>query len=210
MSLEPEVVMNEGAVTLPNVGSASAGRQEPLINKGILGMTLFLGTEAMFFAGLISAFLILRAGSAVWPPPDQPRLPTGLTGFNTILLLFSGFTMYAALRVLRKGRAGALVGWLAVTAALGITFLGVQGYEWVRLLGYGLSVSSGVYGATFYTLIGAHGIHVLAAVVALLFVLMRAGRRRYTMARRDGVTICLMYWLFVVGVWPVLYILVYL
>jgi heme/copper-type cytochrome/quinol oxidase subunit 3 len=202
--------MNQGIVTLPAVGTGTTDGHRPPINTGVLGMVMFLGTETMFFAGLISSFLILRAGSAVWPPPDQPRLPAGMTGFNTILLLASGVTMYAAYRVLRKGRTGPLVGWLAATAALGITFLAVQGYEWVQLLGYGLSVSSSIYGATFYTLIGAHGLHVLAAVIVLLFVLARATRGRYTAARRDGVTLCLMYWLFVVGVWPLLYVLVYL
>lgn len=180
--------------------------------RGILGMLLFLGTEVMFFAGLISAFLILRAGAGVWPPPDQPRLPIAVTGFNTAILLLSGCTMVLAGRAVRKNLGDrAVTIRLAVTAALGGLFLGVQGYEWVRLMSYGLSLSSGSYGSTFYTLIGAHGVHVVTAVLFLLVVLRDTARTRLKRQPAGaGIVVCEMYWLFVVAVWPVLYVLVYL
>src|SRR6266508_3695646 len=89
-------------------------------------------------------------------------------------------------------------------ARLGVVFLTVQGYEWAKLIGYGLTLSSGVYGATFYTLIGCHGLHVLGAVVWLLSVWLRATHQRYTATRRTGVVLCGMYWSYVVGLWPVL------
>jgi heme/copper-type cytochrome/quinol oxidase subunit 3 len=99
---------------------------------------------------------------------------------------------------------------LLLTAVLGLVFLVVQGYEWIKLIGYGLTLSSGVYGATFYTLIGCHGLHVFGAVVWLLGVWQRATRKRYTATRRTGVVLCGMYWSYVVGLWPLLYWLVYL
>ncbi len=183
---------------------------QPSIDKGILGLLVFLGTEVMFFAGLISAYTVLRAGSQVWPPPGQPRLPIEMTGLNTGVLLLSALTMHLALRAARRDRRSGLIGWLAVTALLGSLFLAVQGYEWVRLVGFGLSLSSGVFGGTFYALIGAHGIHVLGAVVALLFVLGAAVTGRYTAQAHSGVVLCEIYWLFVVALWPLLYLLVYL
>ncbi len=183
---------------------------QPPIDKGILGLLVFLGTEVMFFAGLISAYTVLRAGSQVWPPPGQPRLPIEMTGLNTGVLLLSALTMHLALRAARRDRRSGLIGWLAVTALLGSLFLAVQGYEWVRLVGFGLSLSSGVFGGTFYALIGAHGIHVLGAVVALLFVLGAAVTGRYTAQAHSGVVLCELYWLFVVALWPLLYLLVYL
>lgn len=185
-------------------------RPEPLIHNGLLGMLIFLGTEAMFFAGLISAFLILRAGSALWPPPDQPRLPVAVTGINTLILLFSGYTMRRALRGVRKGSQQALTRWLLATGLLGTLFLGVQGSEWIRLVHYGLTFSSSLYGATFYTLIGCHGLHVLGAVVGLLIVLSRAAGKKYSVHDHTGVELCQIYWYFVVGIWPILYVLVYL
>jgi heme/copper-type cytochrome/quinol oxidase subunit 3 len=101
---------------------------------------------------------------------------------------------------------------MAVGAILGVIFLAVQGLEWARLVAFGLTTSSGVYGATFYALVGAHAVHVLAALVVLLI----AARRMALAARGDrpddarvAFTLSRMFWLFVVGVWPVLYLVVY-
>lgn len=190
--------------------ASSSVEAEPRIDKAFLGLLLFLGTEVMFFAGLISAFLILRAGSMDWPPPGQPRLPVAVAGINTLVLLLSGYTMHRASKTIDAGNQRALTAWLSVTGVLGAIFLGVQGSEWVRLVHHGLTVTSSLYGGIFYTLIGCHGLHVLAAVIVLLVVLGRAIARRYSVSHHTGVDLCRLYWLFVVGIWPVLYILVYL
>jgi cytochrome c oxidase subunit 3 len=179
-------------------------------SAGMVGLLLFLGTEAMFFAGLMSAFVILRAGAGEWPPPGQPRLPLGISGLNTMLLLASAVTMRAALGAVRADRCGMSHRWLALTAALGATFLTLQGSEWVRLLHHGLGVTASVYGALFYTLIGAHGVHVLGALAVLGIVLVRARRGRYSATACAGLQLCGMYWCFVVALWPLLYALVYL
>ncbi len=191
-------------------GRGDEGRGERPVSNARLGMLIFLGAEAMFFAGLIGAFLVFRFGSATWPPPGQPYLPVGVTGVNTIILLFSAYTMRSALRAVRRGSRQGLLGWLLTTALLGAIFLGIQGYEWIRLIHFGFTLSSGTYGATFYTLIGLHGAHVFGAVLWLLIVLAGARADRFSTARHVGVTICGMYWYFVVGLWPVLYTLVYL
>jgi len=182
----------------------------PAISTARLGLLVFLGAEAMFFAGLIAAFLVFRLGSEVWPPPAQPRLPVGMTGINTVILLFSGLTSYLALRAVRGGDSKGLIRWIATTLILGTLFLTIQGYEWIRLIDFGLRVSSGTYGATFYTLIGFHGLHVFAAVIWLIVVLTQARGGRFNSRSHTGVETCSMYWTFVVGLWPVLYGLVYL
>lgn len=164
----------------------------------------------MFFAGLIGAFIVFRVASPVWPPPFQPRLPVAATGVNTLILLLSAFTMRQGLRAIRAGAINRLVRHLGTTAFLGSLFLAIQGYEWIRLIHFGLTVSSGVYGATFYTLIGCHGLHVLGALVWLLVVLVGARRGKFTASHHTGVVLCGMYWTFVVGLWPILYGLVYL
>ncbi|HUI26024.1 MAG TPA: cytochrome c oxidase subunit 3, partial [Candidatus Kryptonia bacterium] len=128
-----------------------------MLPNAVIGTLAFVGSEAMFFAGLISAFLVLRAGSEAWPPVDQPRLPIVVTTINTLILLASGYTMQRAVRAARAAERHALSEWLGATLLLGALFLAVQGSEWLRLLSYGLYASSGLYGATFYTLIGAHG-----------------------------------------------------
>jgi cytochrome c oxidase subunit 3 len=133
-----------------------------------------------------------------------------VTGVNTAILLFSAYTMYRAIRAIRGGDGERMVRWLSMTALLGMIFLGVQGYEWMRLVHFGLTLSSGPYGATFYTLIGLHGAHVLGAVLWLLVVLAGVRGHRFSAKRHVGLTLCGMYWYFVVGLWPVLFTLVYL
>ena len=182
----------------------------PPLSNAYLGLLIFLGAETMFFAGLIGSFLVFRVAHEVWPPAMLPRLPVGVTGVNTLILLASALTMRRAKIAIRSGGQRELVRMLLVTAALGVTFLLVQGYEWLRLLQYGLTLASGVYGATFYVLVGCHAVHVLGAVIWLLSVLWRAGRRRYTAKGYTGVALCTMYWYYVVALWPILYGLVYL
>jgi heme/copper-type cytochrome/quinol oxidase subunit 3 len=188
----------------------SADRRPVRRSPAVLGMSFFLGSEAVLFATLIAAYLTLRAGAEAWPPPGQPRLPVLLTGFNTGLLLLSAATMWQALRAIRMAHLAACRRWLAVTLGLGAVFLLIQGSEWVRLIGFGLRVSSGTYGGMFYALIGMHALHVLVAVVVLGLVLWRAHGRPYGRARHVDVTVGSLYWLFVVAVWPLLYVLVYL
>jgi heme/copper-type cytochrome/quinol oxidase subunit 3 len=200
-------------VSEPPEGDAGEGPDEgwePPINNARLAMLLFIGAEAMFFAGLLSAFLVFRNGSAVWPPPFQPRLPIVVTAVNTGFLLWSSYTMHRALQAIRRGNAPGLVAWLGMTALLGIIFLSVQGYEWGRLLQFGLTLSSSVYGAIFYTLIGCHAAHVFGAVIWLLIVFGMAKRQRFTRDQFAGVQVCSIYWYFVVALWPILFGLVYL
>lgn len=190
--------------------SSPPPRKEPFISNARLGMLVFLAFEAMFFGGLLGAFLVFRLAAVRWPPPGQPYLPGVVTWINTGILLASGVTMRRSLRAMRGGDQSGLINGLAGTALLGTIFLAVQGSEWVRLVRYGLTLSSGTYGSTFYTLIGCHGLHVLGAVVWLLVVLVQASRYRFAARGHVGVELCAMYWYFVVGLWPVLFGMVYL
>ncbi len=209
-------VLEGDGVETPAPSSAFGGgppppsRPEPVISNARLGLMMFIGAEVMFFAGLIGAFLVLRLSSDVWPPPSQPRLPVWITGFNTLVLLASGLTMQRASLSARLRDRVRLSGWLLATAVLGALFLCIQGYEWVRLIGFGLTMWSGLYGSTFYALIGLHGLHVLGALAWVGVVWTLARRGRYAEGHSAGVELCTMYWMFVVALWPVLYGLVYL
>lgn len=194
----------------PDDGDGQHDHAGPPLHNARLAVVLFLGAEGMFFAGLLSAFVVFRLGSPVWPPPFQPRLPVVVTALNTVILLISGYSMRQALVAIRSGKRQGLIQGLGVTALLGTVFLGVQGYEWVRLVRFGLTPSSGVYGSTFYTLIGCHGAHVFGAVIWLLIVLALAKRGRFCMKNHVGVEVLRTYWDFVVGLWLVLFGLVYL
>jgi heme/copper-type cytochrome/quinol oxidase subunit 3 len=140
----------------------------------------------------------------------QPRLPVEVTGVNTLVLLASSVAVFVGIRALRRGQRQATARLLQTAACLGTLFLVVQGYEWVRLVHFGLTMSSSTYGATFYTLIGAHGVHVLGALAWLTLTLRGLSRGRFTEGRTAPARACAIYWHFVVALWPVLYVAVYL
>ncbi len=188
----------DGVVTATPLGNAR------------LGMAIFLGFESMFFAALIAAYLVFRLRASVWPPADLPSLPLAITWMNTAVLVLSAYTMARARAAHHTGRRQELERFLMATAALGTLFLVVQGSEWARLIRHGLTLTTGMYGATFYTLIGCHGLHVLVAVLWLLFVMARAQQSRFAGRIRVPLELCGMYWFFVVALWGALFPLVYL
>lgn len=186
--------------------------ERKVASNGVIGMLLVLITEAMFFAGLISAYIVNRAGAMEWPPADQPRLPVGVTAIDTVVLISSAVSLYL-FRIRSKKHNYALQnsrGLLVTTLILGATFLAIQGSEWVKLIGYGLTAHSSLYGAFFYTLIGIHGAHVLVGLSILLYLFFKLRRNGDFEVSDNRIIVCSMYWYFVVAIWPILYILVYL
>ena len=183
-------------------------RSKPVIQSGVLGMLIFIFTELMLFAGFVSAFLIVKANAVggVWPPPGQPRLPVGQTLFNSVLLLLSGVLLILAHRAL-KANCPKFKGYLLGAIALGAAFVGLQGAEWVALIAEGLTLTSSLHGSFFYMIIGLHGLHAVAAIVVLGIILRKA--LKGTMVDSQFFT-AEVFWYFVVGIWPVLYWLVYL
>ena len=195
----------------PTGGGDDGGDQSPRrLDNVRVAMLFLIAGEVMFFAGLVSGHFVLRMAAPMWPPPLQPRLPVLVTGFNTLVLLVSSLAMVGASRAMRAGDGRRLVRGLAAAAVLGALFLAIQGYEWMRLIHYGLTVTSGAYGATFYTLIGAHAAHVVGALIWLGVTLALAARGRFVDGHTAMARACAIYWHFVVALWPVLYVSVYL
>ena len=197
MSNPAATVMNE------NVGSG----QRPLINSTYLAMFIFIGAELMFFSGLIGAFLLLKISAANWPPAGQPTIPVFVTGINTLLLLTSGYFMSRTWSI-PKNRT-LLLRYMLTASILGGVFLAIQGYEWFRLVGFGLTLQSSVYGGIFYLLIGAHAVHVAGGLIWLLTITVLSVKGIVYPDELNKLKACAIYWFFVVLLWPVLYILVY-
>ncbi len=185
-------------------------RERPFMSSAMLAILMVIASEMMLFSGLIGSFLIFRLQSAFWPPPALPRLPIAVTWANTFVLLSSAVTISMAVRAVHQSRQRLLRRYLLATLALGVTFLAVQGSEWVRLVAHGLKLSSGSYGGTFYILIGCHGAHVTAGVIWLACVVVAAMRGRYNARNAAGIELCAVYWYFVCAIWPLLFVLVYL
>lgn len=183
-------------------------RRKPLVSNGVLGMLVFIFTEVMFFAGLISAHTIVRSQVAgqLWPPYGQPRLPVEETAFNTLALLASGLVLVLAWFAYRRDADGARIP-LLLSILLGTVFVAFQGVEWTALLAEGLTLQSSTYGGFFYLIVGAHALHAVGALTALTWSFYRLDRGQLSASQLATVSA---FWYFVVLVWPILYWKVYL
>lgn len=187
----------------------STENQEQARSNAFIAMILFLAADVMLFAGLLGAFITFKFGAEVWPPPDQPRLPLDVTTVNTFILLLSGGFMLRVLKLLKSGNTKKIKNTLWVTLILGIGFLSIQGFEWMRMLSFGVTLQSGVFGGTFYLLIGCHALHFIGAVIWLSLATFRFPGN-YIQGQSINLSLAGMYWLLVVLLWPVLFMFVYL
>jgi heme/copper-type cytochrome/quinol oxidase subunit 3 len=172
-----------------------------------LGMWLFIGSEVMFFGGLVAAFLNFKINV---PTPESELLDVGLVGINTFILLTSSFTVVLALDAIRKGKSRNLAIFLGSTALLGIIFLSGQAYEFSSLASEGLTITSSVFGSSFFTTTSFHGLHVLIGVIWSLRNMIKALRGGYSAETALGVEIFGLYWHFVDIVWIILFTVIYL
>jgi cytochrome c oxidase subunit III len=182
----------------------------------------FIGSECFFFMSLISTYLIYKGRSVVGPFPHDACSPPlcdvarpaildiPVTSQSTFVLLMSSLAMVLAHAAVVRGDRKYSKVWLALTAALGATFLGYQAYEFTSFVHEGLTIKTNLFGSTFFTLTGFHGAHVTAGVIwliTLLFIDIRRG-----LGPRDAVNvdICALYWHFVDVVWIAIFTLIYL
>ena len=138
-----------------------------------------------------------------------------LTAFMTFLLICSSVTMVKGLAAIQRGDQAGLCRFLLLTILGGITFLGMQAYEWTHLIHRGMTLTGNPFGAslfstTFFCLTGFHGCHVFGGVVYLSCVLVQAVRGRYSASNYNSVEIAALYWHFVDLVWILVFTFVYL
>ncbi len=134
----------------------------------------------------------------------------GLPAFNTAILLTSGITITLAHWALKKERRGSLVLWMTATWLLGLIFVGFQGYEYIHgWQDLNLTLSSGIYGSTFYMLTGFHGFHVTLGAIMLIVITLRCMRGHFTPNHHFAFEGVAWYWHFVDVVWLGLFMFVY-
>jgi cytochrome c oxidase subunit 3 len=168
-------------------------RVDPLL----FGVVLFIASEAMFFGGLFASYFFLRGVTSPWPPAgvELETLPAALA---TLLLLASSGTYQLAIGAGRRGRLGAMNGWIAVTFLLGAGFVAAQAHDWATL---SFTVSSHAYGTLFYGMTGFHGLHVIGGLTLMLVILGRSAQGAYRGGEIRGVEAVGYYWHFVDVVW---------
>ncbi|SFZ75642.1 cytochrome c oxidase subunit 3 [Chitinimonas taiwanensis] len=199
------------------------------------GMGWFIFSEVMFFAAFFGTLFYVRTISvpelgnmehkllwpdfrAMWPnsvapngtEPYQVMGAFGLPAWNTLILLTSGVTLTWAHWGLMKNNRSQLKLGLLVTVLLGALFLGLQMYEYAHAWGdLGLTLSSGVYGATFYMMTGFHGMHVFIGALMLAVMYARSLKGHFTAEHHFAFEAAAWYWHFVDVVWLILFVFVY-
>ena len=199
-----------------------------------IGMVWFIFSEVMFFACFFGVLFYIRrialpelggyepnltpysGFTGAWPssgPLGEAFTPMGAWGIpalNTMLLLTSGATLTWAHWGLIKNKRSQLNLGLALTVALGATFMGFQAYEYIHAYSeLGLTLGAGVYGATFFILTGFHGLHVTLGTVMLMVMLGRSMKGHFSEHNHFAFEAVAWYWHFVDVVWLIVFVFVY-
>jgi cytochrome c oxidase subunit III len=196
-------VANAHALTLP----ADSGEWSlPSRRKvGVIGLIL---TESALFTIFVVAYLFYIGKSATGPyPKDVLELPI----LATICLLSSSVTVVLAEHAFRRGHNGGFRLWWLITILLAVAFLGSTAIEWRRLIFRDhLTISTNLFGTTFYSLVGLHASHVIVGLTLLVLVLILSLRGYVTRAHSEHVEMLSWYWHFVDGIWIIVFTVVYI
>lgn len=177
-----------------------------LPSRGMVGMVSFIIAESAIFTIFVVAYLFYLGKSLTGPMPrDVLEVPV----FSTICLLSSSVTVHLAARRLERHDARTfLVLWL-VTIALGTTFMYGTAQEWHRLIyEHGLTISTNLFGTTYYSLVGLHAFHVTVGLVMLTLVLL-VSVAGHALPQSSRINVLSLYWHFVDAVWVVVFTVVY-
>lgn len=194
---------NANTLTLP---AESADWSLPSRRKvGVIGLIL---TESALFTIFVTAYLFYIGKSASGPYPNQVlELPI----LATICLLSSSLTVVLAEQAFRRGNNRGFQLWWLVTIILAAVFLGATALEWHKLIFKDhLTISTNLFGTTFYSLVGLHASHVIVGLILLTLVLILSLRGHVTQAHAEHVEMLSWYWHFVDAIWVIVFIVVYI
>ena len=185
-----------------------APRSWVLPDRGKVAMAALITAESAIFTIFVVAYLFYTGKSLTGPTPSEV-LETPV--FYSICLLSSSITVHIAGRFLERGKQGAFLSLWLLTFVLGSLFLFGTGQEWHRLIyEKGLTISTNLFGTTYYSLVGLHAFHLTAGLVMLLIVLIFGLAGRVNQDQSGRVEVLSMYWHFVDGVWVVVFTVVYI
>jgi heme/copper-type cytochrome/quinol oxidase subunit 3 len=175
-----------------------------------LGMWVFLGSDCLLFGGLISVYLLNkgRIGPDDIGPDEVFDIP--FTSVSSFVLLMSSLTVVLAITALQRGDIRRNRIWLLTTALLGAIFVGGQVYEFTVFYREGLGYTTNLFGSSFFTLTGFHGVHVSVGIVMLMSMYLQSSRGKLGPAQSEKLEIIGLYWHFVDVVWIVIFTIVYL
>src|SRR5580693_5990101 len=184
-----------------------APRSWVLPDRGKVAMACLIIAESAIFTIFVVAYLFYTGKSLSGPTPSEV-LETPI--FYTICLLSSSLTIHIAGKLLERGKRGAFLSLWLLTIVLGGLFMYGTGQEWHRLIyEHGLTISTNLFGTTYYSLVGLHAFHVTVGLLMLGIVLLFGLAGRVGREQSARVDVLAMYWHFVDAVWVVVFTVVY-
>ena len=180
-------------------------REPPSPRRFSTGIAIAMISILMFFMALASAFLLLHHSSRVWVAVHLPRILWA----NTAVLMGSSFVLERSRLRLSNGDARGFRKLWLVTTLMGLLFVAGQLAAWRQLVAEGVYIASNQASSFFYIFTGAHGVHLLGGVAALLFVLLR-NFEKSQVSMSLAAEITSYYWHFMDGLWIFLFALLYL
>jgi len=178
-----------------------------LLYRGKVGMACLIIAESAIFTIFVVAYLYYMGKSLTGPTPREV-LETPI--FFTVCLLSSSLTIHLASKLLERGKRGAFLALWFVTIVLGALFMYGTMREWHRLIReHGLTISSNLFGTTYYSLVGLHATHVTVGLLMLTIVLLFGLAGRVGREQAARIDVLSMYWHFVDAVWVVVFTVVY-
>jgi cytochrome c oxidase subunit III len=194
------------SMTVPEMTAAEPNWVLP--SRGRVAMFCLIAAEAAIFTIFVVAYLFYLGKSPMGP---QPRDVLEAPIFYSICLLSSSLTIHMAVLALRKGRVGNFGAWWGVTIVLGAAFLYGTASEWHRLIyREGLTISTNLFGTTYYSLVGLHGSHVIVGLIGLSTVMAFTLLGKVSAEHAERVDVLSLYWHFVDVVWVVVFTVVYI
>lgn len=179
------------------------------LSNNKVAMWLFLGSECLLFGGLISTYMLYRGRVSIGPRPGNV-FDIPFTSVSSFILLMSSLTMVLAVSAAQNRDDRGTTLWLSVTALLGATFVGGQVYEFTAMYNEGLGFTTSLFGSSFYTLTGFHGVHVTVGIIMLMSLVGIIKRSTIPGDKAEVVEMIGLYWHFVDVIWIVIFTLVYL
>ncbi|MBK9293212.1 MAG: cytochrome c oxidase subunit 3 [Oligoflexia bacterium] len=179
-------------------------KKRHIISSPVFATFVFVFIEIMFFSALSSSYFVIKKGRGVWDIPGSIKMPVLPAAFNTMVLLLSALFLFLAVRALQNGKAMAdIKGFLLRVIFLGLLFVCFQSFLGAQLINSGLKMTTSIFGACFYLIVGAHTLHVLFGAITLAFL--------YFNKKLDITSLkaFMVFWVFVVGIWPFLYAQLY-
>lgn len=178
-----------------------------LPSRGRVGMFSLIAAESAIFTIFVVAYIFYIGKSVAGPTPKEVL---DLPIFTTVCLLSSSLTIHLAIKALRNEKLGIFKVWWFMTLALGAIFLVGTGREWYRLIfEKGLTVSTNLFGTTYYSLVGLHAFHVTVGLIGITVTMILALLGKVNSTHAERVDVFSLYWHFVDVVWVVVFTVVY-